>query len=40
MKNFLNWINMRLEPSEESVNELEEKSIEMIQSEEQREERL
>lgn len=40
VKNSLNWINIRLETPEERVSELEERSIEVIQSEEQREERL
>lgn len=40
VKNSLNWINIRLETPEEKVSELEERSIEVIQSEEQREERL
>lgn len=39
MKNSLNWINVILETPEERVSELEERSIEMIKSE-QREERL
>lgn len=41
MKNFLKWINIRLETSEESGGQrLEEWSVEMIQYEEQREESL
>lgn len=41
MKTFLKWINVRLETSEEMGGQwLEEWSVEMIQYEEQREERL